>query len=136
MVQAFSLAGANVHDIRILPDLIKLDQGLLLADRGYLSKPLTDEFFEHGFELSVPTKYSEPTTLSNRELGKRKHIRRLVETVGNQFAQRFEIKKVWARDIWHLTNRICRKILAHTFCVLFCLRDGLNSLSFDKLITI
>jgi hypothetical protein len=136
MVQAFSLAGANVHDIRMLPDLIKLDQGMLLADRGYLSKPLTDEFFEHGLELSVPTKYSEPTTLSNRELGKRKHIRRLVETVGSQLAQRFEIKKVWARDIWHLTNRICRKILAHTFCVLFCLRDGLSPLSFDKLITI
>jgi hypothetical protein len=84
----------------------------------------------------VPTKYGQPTPLKPEQLRKRKQIRRLIETVGSQLAHNFHVKKIWARDLWHLTNRICRKILAHTFCVLFCLREGLSPLSFKKLITI
>jgi hypothetical protein len=40
--------------------------------------------------------------------------RRLVETVIAQLSQQFHIEKVRARDLWHLTNRIGRKVLAHT----------------------
>lgn len=43
--------------------------------------------------------------------------RRLVETVIGQLAERFEIEKTKARDMWHLTNRFTRKILSHTLCV-------------------
>ncbi len=43
-----------------------------------------------------------------------KQIRRLIETVGNQLINNLHVKKVWAHDLWHLTNRIRRKILAHT----------------------
>lgn len=39
--------------------------------------------------------------------------RRLVETVIDQLSQQFHIEKVRARDLWHLTNRIGRKMLAH-----------------------
>ena len=42
---------------------------------------------------------------------------RLVETVIGQLAERFEIEKTKARDMWHLTNRFTRKILSHTLCV-------------------
>jgi hypothetical protein len=35
-----------------------------------------------------------------------------------------------------LANRICRKILAHTFAVMFCLREELNPLSLKKLVSI
>ena len=40
--------------------------------------------------------------------------RRLVETVIGQLSERFNIEKVRARDCWHLSNRIARKVLAHT----------------------
>jgi len=137
MIQGFELATANVHDIKMLPELTARDRGLLLADRAYLSEPLRAELLaKQGLELSVPTKYSKPTDIDIRQLRFRKRIRRLIETVGSQLCQRFYMKKVWARDIWHLTNRICRKILAHTFCVLFCLRQGVSPLSFSKLIAI
>jgi hypothetical protein len=43
-------------------------------------------------------------------------IRRLVETVIGQLSERFNIEKVRARDMWHLTSRISRKLLAHTVC--------------------
>lgn len=42
--------------------------------------------------------------------------RRLVETVIGQLTERFHIGKVRARDPWHLTSRIARKILSHTKC--------------------
>ena len=40
--------------------------------------------------------------------------RRLVETVIGQLSERFNIEKVRARDMWHLTVRIGRKLLART----------------------
>jgi hypothetical protein len=136
MIQAFDLAPANVHDIRMLPELTESDSGMLLADRAYLSEPLRQELLaKQGLELSIPTKYGKPTTLSPEQLGKRKRLRRSVETVGSQLAHDFHVKKIWARDLWHLTNRICRKILAHTFSVIFCLRENLNPLSLKKLIS-
>ena len=137
MIQAFELAPANVHDIRVLPELTEADSGILLADRAYLSEPLRRQLLDkQGLELSIPTKYGEPTQLKTKELGKRKRLRRSVETVGSQLVHDFRIKKVWARDLWHLANRICRKILAHTFSVMLCLRENLSPLSLKKLISI
>ena len=137
MIQSFDFTAANVHDIRMVEEMTDSDGGLLLADRAYLSQPLKQQLLEHqGLELSVPTKYGEPTELNPKQLRFRKRIRRLIETVGNQLTNNLHMKKVWARDLWHLTNRICRKILAHTFCVLFCLREGIKPLSFSKLITV
>jgi len=40
----------------------------------------------------------------------------LIETVIGQLTQRFHIEKIWARDLWHLTSRLNRKLLAHTLC--------------------
>ena len=40
--------------------------------------------------------------------------RRLVETVIGQLTERFHIEKVRARKLWYLTNRVARKVLAHT----------------------
>jgi hypothetical protein len=137
MIQAFDLAPANVHDIRMLPELTEEDSGILLADRAYLSALLRQELLvRQGLELSIPTKYGEPTILSDEQIGKRKRLRRSIETVGSQLAHDLHIKKIWARDIWHLTNRICRKILAHTFAVMFCLREKLKPLSLKKLISL
>jgi IS5 family transposase len=136
MIQTFNLAAANVHDIHMVGELTEGDGGLLLADRAYLSQPLQRELLENqGLELSVPTKYSEPTHLQKQQLRYRKQIRRSIETVGSQLVCIFHIKKIWARDLWHLTNQIFRKVLAHTFLVMFCLKEGLKPLRFSRLIT-
>ena len=137
MIQAFELAPANVHDIRMLPELTRSDSGMLIADRAYLSGPVKQQLLEQQeLELSIPTKYGEPTHLNREELGKRKRLRRSIETVGSQLCHDLNIKKVWARDVWHLINRICRKILAHTICVMYCLRENLSPLSLKKLVSI
>ena len=61
--------------------------------------------------------------------------RRLVETVIGQLTEQFHIEKVRARDLWHLTNRVTRKILSHT--VGFLINKGLGNkpLQLEKLIT-
>lgn len=137
MIQTFEMAPANVHDLRMLSELTKGDSGIILADRAYLSQQVKEQLFvQQGLELSIPTKYGQPSTLSPEQLGKRKRLRRSIETVGSQLTHDLHIKKIWARDLWHLANRICRKILAHTFAVMFCLREELNPLSLKKLISI
>lgn len=131
IIQTFELVVANVHDIRMLVELTEGDNGILMADRVYLSRQLCKQLLERqGLELIVPTKYGEPTPLKPGQLHKHKQIRRLIETIGSQLTHNFHIKKIWAHDLCHLTNRICRKILAHIFCFLFCLQEGLSYLNF------
>ena len=45
--------------------------------------------------------------------------RRLVETVIGQLTERFHIQRIRARDTWHLTVRVIRKVLSHTVAVFF-----------------
>jgi hypothetical protein len=62
--------------------------------------------------------------------------RRLTETVIGQLSDRFHIEKVLARDRWHLTNRIVRKLLAHTVGVFLNKLLGNPPLHFEALVEI
>ena len=61
--------------------------------------------------------------------------RRRIETVIGQLAERFHIERVWARDLWHLTGRMARKILAHTLGIFVNRSLGRPDLQFDGLLT-
>ena len=41
-------------------------------------------------------------------------MRTRIETVFSQLCGRYTIKRVWARDLWHLASRLLRKLLSHT----------------------
>jgi hypothetical protein len=60
-------------------------------------------------------------------------FRRLIETVIGQLCERFNLETVWARDLWHLTSRLNRKLLAHTVCF-WLNRHSCEPLQFDQLI--
>ena len=45
-----------------------------------------------------------------RELSR---FRYRIDTVFSQLSGRYSIKRVWARDLWHLTSRLLRKVLSH-----------------------
>ncbi len=62
--------------------------------------------------------------------------RRLVETVIGQLSERFHIEKNWARDLWHFTNRITRKILSHTMAIFINKMMGNQPLQFDSLLKV
>jgi len=61
-------------------------------------------------------------------------VRRLVETVIGQLTDHLHIAKVRARDLWHLTSRINRKILAHTMGIYLNRMLRREPLQFDGLI--
>jgi len=49
--------------------------------------------------------------------------------------ERYQIKRVWARDAWHLWARWLRTVVSHTIAVLLCQVHGLPPLQFDTLLT-
>jgi hypothetical protein len=46
-------------------------------------------------------------------------VRYRIDTVFGQLVDRCSVKRLWARDLWHLSNRFLRKVLMHTLAVLF-----------------
>ena len=67
-------------------------------------------------------------------VNKLKSVRRKIEIVIGQLCERFNIEKVRARDIWHMTNRMFRKIFSHTVAVYLNQSFGRDPLQFDGLI--
>lgn len=134
------LAAANHHDLSVAEAILaetrhQQGRGWVLGDRNYHSPDLGEVLLDsRGLELVAPHKSSKkerhpwPRWLVNK--------RRRIETVFSQFVERFNAKKVWARDRWHLTSRFMRKILSHTVAVYFSQQSGLSSpLRFSELVT-
>jgi len=135
VIETMDLAPANVHELAMLEELTEGAQGWLLGDRNYWSPPKAQQLAAQGLCLEAPFKFSSrDKTPWPRWLTQ---VRRLIETVAGQLVERFRAKRVWARDLWHLSCRWWRKILAHTFAVWFCCQLGLDSpLQFDKAIAL
>jgi hypothetical protein len=61
-------------------------------------------------------------------------VRYLIDTIFGQLTDRGPLKRVWARDLWHLCNRLLRSILMHTMCFFFNQQDAAPYLQFDQLV--
>ena len=61
-------------------------------------------------------------------------LRYLIDTVFGQLTDRFHVKRLWARDLWHLTGRVYRKVLAHTLALIVNAGRGNPPLQFDLLL--
>jgi hypothetical protein len=60
-------------------------------------------------------------------------VRSRPETVNGQLAERYNIKRAWAKDLWHLWHRVTRKVLSHTVVIALNVRAGHQLLRFDAL---
>lgn len=129
LVEAFELAPANIHDVHLAPELTAQDVGLLLGDRAYESSRLRARLPSR-LHLVIPLLKADSTPAGRRRF----LLRRKIETVFSQFQHYFTMKKIWARDLWHLTNRILRKILAHCFSVILCIQQGFRPLQLSKVL--
>jgi hypothetical protein len=127
------LAPANLSDLAISEELLSDVTGWTLADRNYGSPRLAAQLADQGGWLLAPprgasrSRQRPPPWL----VGKR----RRVETVIGQLTGRYQLKRVWARDAWHLWSRWQRKLLSHTMAVYLCQQTGLGSLRFADLLT-
>lgn len=130
----FTLTPANVDERESLWDLTPSIQGLLIGDKGYISQPLKEQLAIQHIDLQTPLRSNMPDSRPNEFVQQLISTRRLVETVIGQLTERFNFQKVWARDLWHLTNRIIRKLLSHSIAVFLNRSLGRDNLHFDGLI--
>lgn len=134
VVSGFTFAPANVDERDSLWDIIPGILGLVIGDKGFIGSARKSEFAQHGIQLETPLRSNMKETRDPKFVKQLMSVRRLVETVIGQLTERFNIEKVWARDLWHLTIRLTRKILAHTVCVFINLQLGRKPLQLDGLV--
>lgn len=133
VIAACSVAPANVHDTDLVPELVEAAMGDVLGDRNYWAPKLTAELAPAGITLRAPFKKraTDPDPTGSTRLTR---VRWRIETVASQLVERYHLKRVWARDAWHLTARVLRKVLSHTVAVCLCLERGHPPLSFALLL--
>jgi hypothetical protein len=133
VVTALSVAPANVHDTAVVPELVAGAVGQVIGDRNYWAPQLTAALAPAGIRLLAPFKKyaTDPDPVGSTLLTR---LRWRIETVAAQFVERFHLKRLWARDAWHLTSRVLRKVLSHTLAVGLCLEQGYPPLSFAQLL--
>jgi IS5 family transposase len=135
VITGFTLTAANGDEREAIWDIVGLIQGLLIGDKGYISATLRQELERYGIDLQTALRSNMQDNRPKNWVKLLQTVRRLIETVIGQLCDRFNIEKVWARDMWHLTSRLNRKVLAHTVCVWLNRLFGLEPLQFDGLVT-
>ncbi len=135
MITPYPLLSARAHDVNHLGTLIEGFQGLVPADKGFL-----DQYQQKLWLVTQRTQVITPvrqnmaaTETDAKLLRQAKYRRKLVETVGSQLTERFQIAKIRVKDFWHYQHRLYRKILSHTVAVCLNLQLGLPPLHFALL---
>lgn len=134
VVTRLSLAPAGAADVALLEELTDETAGVCLADRAYWKPELHERLRRRGVEMLVPFKKatSDPRPERSRRITS---LRYRIETVFGQLCERLSAKRVWARDLWHLSARLLRKVLAHTVMVVLNRAQGNEPLRLAKLLT-
>jgi hypothetical protein len=117
VVTRFVLAPANVHEVTVVPELVRGTTGLLVGDRNYWAPALQKQLRQVGVDLQAPFRWAgrDPQPHRSQALSR---IRYRIDTVFGQLVDRYQVKRVWARDTWHLVSRLLRKVLSHTIAFL------------------
>lgn len=137
VITGITVTQANVDERESLWDNLDGIKGMVIADKG-----LIGEDFQEQIRLHTDTILQTPlraNMVDPRGVDFSKWLvstRRLVETVIGQLTDRFHIQKIRARDLWHLTNRIVRKTLAHTIGCFLNRERGEKFTQFDGLIVV
>jgi hypothetical protein len=133
VISRISVAPANAHELRVLPEIAEGTSGLLIGDRNYHSPKTWQELAGIGVELLAPysSKKRDPDPERSAFLSR---LRYRIDTVFSQLAERYSVKRVWARDLWHLASRLLRKVLSHTVAFLLNHQVGNLPLQLSKLL--
>ena len=110
--------------------------GSEIGDKGFISKILTEDLAAKTIRLETSKRRNMKDTRDKEFVKKMMSTRRLVETVIGQLTERFNIEKVRAKNILHLTNRITRKVLSHTLAIFANCELNRKHLQFDGIILV
>jgi hypothetical protein len=75
-----------------------------------------------------------PATRPPQSVQLEQRLGQLIETVNSQLSERFHFERIRCRNLWHLTSRVNRKILAHTLCCWLNRKRGRDLLQFEGLV--
>jgi DDE family transposase len=128
------VAPANVSELAALPGLAERTAGLLVGDRNYWSPTTAHEWQPQGIALLAPYRSAkrDPHPRWSALLSR---VRYRIDTVFGQLVDRCNVKRVWARDLWHLCSRLLRKVLMHTLAVLLNVELGYQPLHLAQLVS-
>jgi hypothetical protein len=134
VIATVSLAPANAADVTVLPEILGGAHGFAVGDRNYWSPDLTDALRGRGLALLAPYRSTkrDPAPRRSRFLSR---IRYRIETTFGQLVERYHVKRVWARDLWHLSSRLLRKVLSHTIATALNAALGNPPLQLARLLT-
>jgi hypothetical protein len=123
VIARFEIVPASVSDSEAAVEVAAGWPGLVRGDRSYWSPERQQQLAEQGTLLSAPFRYKSRDPMP-RLSALWSRLRYRIETVFGQLCDRFEIKRVWARDMWHLSSRLLRLVLSHTVCFALCQQAG------------
>jgi len=93
-------------------------RGALLGDQGFIRPVLTEDLSGMGIALPTPLRDHMRDSRPKSFVAQIVSVRRRIETVIGQRAERFSVERHGARKLWPLVSRIYRKVAAHTLGVL------------------
>ncbi|HOW75640.1 MAG TPA: IS982 family transposase [Candidatus Competibacteraceae bacterium] len=134
VITAWTVTPTAGDERAALRDLTEGVQGLVMGGKGYISAFLQAEWATVGIDRQTPLRANMTETRPPNGVRRWTRTRRLVETGIGQLTERFHFEKIRARDRWHLTSRIARKVLAHTLGIFMNRLLGRSDLQFEGLI--
>ncbi len=131
-----AIAAANIDEREMIFEMSSGAAPDLLGDKGYICGEMLKEELAGGrITIHTPLRGNMKDDRPKAFVKNLNNRRRLVETVIGQLTERFNIEKVRARDLWHLTVRAGRKLLAHTVDCYLNYMAGNPILQFEKLLS-
>jgi hypothetical protein len=132
VISQFEVTPGNGSELDAAHDLGAGTAGLLIGDRNYWSPRLKQDLAAQGIELLAPFRHRKTDPWPQRSyLLSRWRYR--IDTIFGQLVDRTHLKRVWARDLWHLCHRLLRKVLMHTVAVWTTTQQDLPPLRFAAL---
>jgi hypothetical protein len=135
VIARISVAPANAPELSVLGELTEGTSGFVLGDRNYWSPDTKAELAQRGVELIAPYRHKsrDPHPELSAYLS---GLRYRIDTVFGQLTDRYSIKRLWARDWWHLANKLLRTALSHTLMFLLNQRAGNQPLQLARLLDV
>jgi len=132
VILGYQLAPARASEKAVLPELGLPAGSVGIGDRNYWSPELRERLAAGGVTLLAPY-YQKRKDPDRKRSAKLSAVRYRIETSNGQLAERYAIKRTWAKDLWHLCHRLIRKILSHTALALINFRAGHQPMQLDAL---
>ena len=108
------LTSGNVHDIKVLDEITQELKGILLGDKGYLSKAKVKELASRGLKLLTPSRQNmKNKVLHNAEEKALLARRGLIETVNDQLKNLHQIEHSRHRSVNNFIVNIMAAVVAY-----------------------